>query len=396
MAFLGFSFNRNTAKPQVQPTTNSFASLAFSTPFMKIGSNNLSMPHINKYYTANNIVMFGDDNLYPQLLNQLYYTSSIHGSIVEFITNAVIGGEYSWKLEATNGVDKVNLLTFESKIKMAKTLRMITRDYIIHKRVCIVINKNDKGELVKIKRLDPSTIRNSACLTKFIYSSDWSKGMVEMKEYKRYDESINQRESIYIYQDETPGQDIYPIPSYNSILNLSFLDGEIAFFHKSNIKNGVFPSLAIRRPKDFSSIEDIDMFKKGISESNGAENAGRLLVLTGNGFDDTPEVVQINPNQNDKTFEQMSKDIKDNIAIAFGVNPSIMGVKTQGSLGNAQELEMSYAIFEKNVVKPTRNVIEEIINDIIYIAKIGNGVRINDFQIIEKTVQSADKNNPIQ
>lgn len=385
MGFFNFKFG-SKPQPLVQQTGNEYSNFAFSTPFMKIGNGNLSMPHINKYYTNNNFVLFGNDNLYPQLLNQMYYTSSIHGSIVEFITNSVIGGGVRWKNEPTNGIDKVKLMTFEKKINMDKLVRLITRDYIIHKRVCIIIYKNEKGELNKLKRVDPSTIRNNVNLNQFAYSSDWSRGMVDFKVYNRYDDSLIQRESLYVYQDETPGQDIYPIPSYNSILNLSYLDGEIAFFHKSNIKNGVFPSLAIRRPKDFSSIEEIEMFKKGITDSNGAENAGRLLVLTGNGFDDTPEVVQISANQNDKAFEVLNKDIKDNISIAFGINPSIMGVKTSGQLGNTEEIKTSYLIYKENVVRPTKTIIEEIINDIIYMGKIGNFININEYDIVENKI----------
>ena len=54
------------------PTSNG-TSFAFSTPFMKVGSSNLSLPVVDRYYTQNGVVRFGEDNLYPQLLNQMYY-----------------------------------------------------------------------------------------------------------------------------------------------------------------------------------------------------------------------------------------------------------------------------------------------------------------------------------
>lgn len=63
-----------------------------------------------------------------------------------------------------------------------------------------------------------------------------------------------------------------------------------------------------------------------------------------------------------------------------------MGIKVAGSLGNAQELEMSYAIFEKNVVFPFRRMIEEVFNDIMFIAGIKGDFIINGFKIVGEEI----------
>ncbi len=386
MKIFGMNFGKQY-NPIVQDVKDSNGkSMAFSTPFLNVGSGNLSLPQVNKYYTLNNIVMFGSDNLYPQLLNQMYYTSAIHGACIDFISNATIGGGYSWTVDKLAAQEKVDLLTFEKRFKLKKLTKLLTRDYVIHKRVCVSITRNEQGKVITMKRLDPSTIRNYVDMKCFIFSSDWSRGNIENKVYKRYVPGCKETETLYVYQDETPGQDVYPIPGYNSILNWANLDGDIAYFHKSNIQNAVFPSAVIRRPKEFGSIDEVTQFKEEISSKTGAGNGGRLLVLTGSGFDDVPEFTPVSTNSNDKLFEGTNKDLKDNIAIAHNINPSIMGIKVSGTLGNAQELEMSYAIFEKNVIMSLRETMEEIFNDLIDIAKIPNSVTINDYQIIEKTI----------
>lgn len=352
----------------------------FSTPFLKIGKGNLSLPSINKYYTQNGIVRFGNDNLYPQLLNQMYYTSAIHGACIDFISNAIIGGGYELT-EFTDLKDKIEFKTFDRINKISKLAKDITRDFIIHRRICIIVTKSADNKITKLKRIDPSTVRNSADNTKFVYSSDWSTSQ-KTKSFERYSITENQKESMYVYQDSSPGQDIYPIPSYNSILNYCFLDGEQSFFHKSNIQNSVFPSLVIRRPKNFSSIEELDNFKKSLESRTGAKDSGKILVLTGSGIDDTPQIDQLTVSNNDKMFETTAKEIKESIAIAHKINPSIMGVKVAGSLGNAQELTMSYQIFEKNVVIPDRQIIQEILNDLLHIGNIESDLTINNYQII--------------
>ena len=396
MAKYFFGLFGSDTKPMVQniPTpsdTNQFKSMGFSTPFMNVGTGNLSLPKVDRYYTNNNIVLFGSDNLYPQLLNQMYYTSPTHGACIDYITGSIIGGGYKWVNEVLTGVEKVNLLTFEKKYKFEKMAALLTRDYVIHRRVEVLICQNDNGDLVNMKRLDPSTIRNNKNLEEFVYSDDWSRGSFQLRRYCRYNKHKKQSESLYVFQDETPGQDIYPIPTYNSILNWAFLEGEIPFFQKSNIQNGVFPSLVIRRPKDFSSIEEMQLFKSGIASNTGAENGGKLIVLTGQGIDDTPDVVQISSNSNDKMFEVTEKSAKNNISTGNKIDPSIMGSSVAGSLGNNQQIEMLYTIFEKNVVMKDRKVMEEILNDLVDIAKIPNSIKINDYQIIDKVITDQTK-----
>jgi hypothetical protein len=371
-------------EPMTVETGSSYTNFAFSTPLSEVGKGNLSLPYVNKYYTQNNIVRFGQDNLYPQLLNQLYLTSPMLGTCINFLTNASIGGGYSWVDEKVSAQQKIDQLTFEKVNKFPKLAKLLDRDYIIHNRVTVIVQK--RSGAVKLKRVDPSTIRNGADLRTFVYSADWSKGMVDMKEYKRWTPECGEGEWLYVYQDETPGQDVYPIPQYNSILNWAYLDGESAFFHKANIQNSVFPSLVIRRPKEFQSVAEVDKFKKEISGKTGASSAGKVLVLTGNGMDQVPTLDVVSANSNDKVFEGTAKELKESIAISMGINPSIMGVKTAGQLGATTEIKDSYAICEKNVVKPIRETMTEILNELVEICKIKNNIIINEYQIVDGIV----------
>lgn len=364
---------------------------SFSTPFGEIGSGNLSLPYVSSNYQQNGFVRFGTDNLYPQLLNQIYSTSPIHGSCIDFITNSVIGGGYEFNIKPTTGIEAVALLTFETRNKFKKLAKLLTRDFIIHKRICVVVNRDEFGNFISFKRLDPSTIRHNQDNTRFGYSNDYSRGMVT-KEYDRYSAKSKVCETLYVYQDETPGQDIYAIPRYNSILNWAFLDSEQSFLQKSNIKNSIWPSLIIRNPKTFQSVDEVETFKAGIKNNKGAANAGNVLVLSGSGMEEVPEVVIPSTNQNDKLFETTSKDIKENICIAHTINPCIMGVKTQGQLGATTEIQDSYLIYEENVVYPNRNEMNDILNELLHISGIKNTLTINDYKVIKPIV---DPNAPV-
>jgi hypothetical protein len=68
-----------------------------------------------------------------------------------------------------------------------------------------------------------------------------------------------------------------------------------------------------------------------------------------------------------------------------------MGVKVAGSLGNAQELEMSYAIFEKNVVFPMRKQLENMYNELLQIANVNGTFNITGFKIIGEEIVGGEE-----
>ena len=57
---------------------------SFSTPFLPVGKGDLSLPYVNGRYSTNMWVRFGNDNLFPELLNQMYFSSPLHGAICDY------------------------------------------------------------------------------------------------------------------------------------------------------------------------------------------------------------------------------------------------------------------------------------------------------------------------
>jgi len=381
MKILGVEFGSKTPSVRTEPQ-------AFSTPFLKIGKGNLALPYIQSTVNNGSIVFFGEENLFPQILNQMYYTSSLHGAIIDFTINAVVGGGYEVDGLET-GKQRVDFEVFKRKVKLPKLIKTVARDNKIHKRVHFIMNFSDSGKWLSMKRVDPSTIRYRFD-GDFEYSTDWS-----VQQNRRiicaYNPMSPRGEMLYTYGEIGAGQDYYPIPTYSSCLNWVFLDGEQSLLHKSNIQNSIFPSLIIRRPKRFGSKKEAEDFKDGIAGASGSSNAGKVMVLTGDGMENTPEASTVSANNNDKLFESTAKEIKDNICFAHKINPSIMGIKVAGSLGNAQELEMSYAIYEKNVILPEREENEDIWSEIMQIAGVEGKLNIKGFKIIGEDIVDGEE-----
>lgn len=365
----------------------------FSTPFGTIGKGNLALPYVRETSTAEPFVRFGLDNLYPQIINQMYFTP-LNGSIINYKTNAVIGG--GWELDSpiTSGVEKVKEYTFIKKNKLKKLVRQITKDLIMHGRICIIVCNDGKN--ISLKRIGPEKVRNNSQKLIYTISDDWSRS-INIKQMVAYSPN-KMGESLYVYEiDGDAGQDIYPIPSYCSAMNDAFLDGQMPYLQKSNIINSIFPSFMIKLAKKFSSLDEADQFRQTIDKAKGAPEAGRILTFVANTAAELPTIEAIPTQQNDKVFDSTLQRVDADICRAHSIDPLLMGIRVTGGIGGqGNELGQSYTIFEKNVVMPLREMMTEVIDDLFSIANLPTTVTINNYQIIENVIIDKTETNPIK
>lgn len=363
---------------------------SFSTPFSKVGGANLSLPYVNGRYQVAGYIPFGQDNLYPELLNQMYYSSPLHGAIVDYKTNAVIGGGFNIMIDKLTNEEKVDLYAFEKKIKLKKIAPIVTKQLVIHNRVYFKLCFSDKGKLTKIENLSPEKLRRSRDGKTYFICEDWS-SRIDVLEIVPYHPLNKEYEQLFIYELPCIGQDYYPLPQYSSALNFAFLSGELSYLAKSNIQNAVFPSFAMMFPKRPQSEEEKNVLRRTIDKLKGAENAGKAVAFFANSAEQMPKIESLPTNSNDKLFQEASSLNTEQICFAHTIDPILMGVRTTGSLGSGSDIKQAYVIFEKNVVKPLRENVEDIFNELLHIAKVKGELKINNFQIINETIVEVDE-----
>jgi hypothetical protein len=363
---------------------------SFSTPFSKIGGGNLSLPYVNGRYQVAGYIPFGIENLYPETLNQMYYSSPLHGAIVDYKTNAVIGGGFNIIIDKLTNEEKLDLYAFEKKIKLKKTASIVTKQLVIHNRVYFKLCFSDKGKLTKIDNLSPEKLRRSRDGKTYFICEDWA-SRIDVLEIVPYHPLNKEYEQLFIYELPCIGQDYYPLPQYSSALNFAFLSGELSYLAKSNIQNAVFPSFAMMFPKRPQSEEEKNVLRRTIDKLKGAENAGKAVAFFANSAEQMPKIESLPTNSNDKLFQEASSLNTEQICFAHTIDPILMGVRTTGSLGSGSDIKQAYVIFEKNVVKPLRENVEDIFNELLHIAKVKGELKINNFQIINETIVEVEE-----
>jgi hypothetical protein len=358
---------------------------SFSTPFLKVGGANLTLPYVNGRNQTNGYIPFGQDNLFPELLNQIFYSSPLHGSIVGYKVNAAVGGGFNIVADRLTPQDKLELYTLERKLNIKKIVPAVTQQLILHNRVYFKLCFDDKMKLTKIVNLSPEKLRVNLDRKRYYICDDWS-SRIGVQEIKRYTPTCRDYEQLFVYEVECIGQDFYPLPQYTSALNFAFLSGELSYFAKSNIQNSVFPSFAMMFPKRPQSEEEKNMIRNTIDRLKGAANAGKAVAFFANSAEQLPKIESLPTNGNDKLFQEASQLNTEQICFSHTIDPILMGIRTTGSLGNGSDIKQAYVIFEKNVVMPLRDMVADIFNELLFIAKIDADFKINNYQIINEAI----------
>ena len=355
----------------------------YSTPFLKVGQGDLSLPYVRAYSHSEPYVRFGEDNLFSQLVNQMYHSSPLNSGIINFKTNAVIGGGYTLESITKTAKEKVAEYTFLKRIKFDKLSKQLTQDLVMHERVCLLICT--KNGTKHIKRLSPETVRINYHKNIVTVCEDWSRN-VNMCSYPVYNPAIKE-DSVYYYEVEgIAGQSIYPIPSYCSALNWCFVDGQMSYLMKSNLVNSIFPSFMLTLAKKFESDDEMRAFKETVEKAKGASEAGKILTFVSEFTENLPTITAIAQNNNDSLFIETVTNLEMNICRAHQIDPIIMGIRVGGKLGSGAELPVAYNIFMKNVIYPLRGEMEDIFNDIMMIGNFASSIKINDFRIVDDGV----------
>ena len=365
---------------------------SFSTPFLKVGGANLTLPYVNGRNQTNGWIPFGQDNLFPELINQVFYSSPLHGSIVQYKVNATVGGGFNIVTDRLSMEDKLELYTLERKMNIKKTVPAVTQQLILHNRVYFKLCFDDKMKLTKVENLSPEKLRVNIDKKRYFICDDWS-ARINVREIRRYSPASRDYEQLFVYEVNCIGQDYYPLPAYTSALNFAFLSGELSYFAKSNIQNSVFPSFAMMFPKRPQSEEEKSMIRNTIDRLKGAANAGKAVAFFANSQDQLPKIESLPTNGNDSLFQEASQLNTEQICFSHTIDPILMGIRTTGSLGSGSDIKQAYIIFEKNVIMPLREIITDIFNELLFIAKIDADFTINNYQIINEAIVELEEDS---
>ena len=330
---------------------------------------------------------YGEKNLFPQQLIELYDSSAMHHTAIQAIKDGIIG----------DGIDLIGGEYINSKGETVdEVFEKIALDYAIYNGYSVNVVWNKEGtRIAEIYHLPFANIRSGKQdendeITEYFYSSDWANvRKYKPVAYRSFDPTDNKGDNasqIYYCFNYTPGNDVYPLPAYVGALNDIELDSRVSRFHNANISNGLAPSMFVQFRNGIPTPEERRMIYNEIEETfTGQDNAGRFFLA----FSEPGKELEVTPieNANDDYYITLEERISSRILTAHRItSPLLLGIKdSAGFSSNADEIMIAYSHFMNTVVEPKR---KKILSTYAYLLKqfgLNVTVEVRSKQIIDNT-----------
>ena len=330
-----------------------------------------NIPHLVEK-TNQDWISFGEDNLYPNYLLELFLGSAINGALIKSI-GAMIYGE---GIAATNVDDNTD--TKESYLRLTELLHNsdddVLKDLAMDLKLfggCYVnvIWSRDRSKIAKMKHIPAQYIRSGKMIDgevdTYYYSADWSKckkSEYRPRPYAAFNtEDRTQASQILMIRDKNPALFYGFAPDYVAATDWIQMELEIAQFHLSNITSGMTPSMHVGFSNGVPTEEERRTIERQLNQKfAGTGNAGKILITFNDGKETTPTIEPIQMNDAQNAWVEMSKQSVNQILAGHRVtSPILFGIRSEGGgLGNnADELRDAYSLFNNTVVIPFQNTL---------------------------------------
>ncbi len=300
-------------------------------------------------------------NLYPNFLLELYNNSPLHKGIINSKIDYIIGDGLTVKGGDTPITFKPN-----ASDSFNELISKLVNDYLIFNYYAIEVVYNKLNKPIQYNHIPAHKIRSNKDRSKFWYSNDWFYEPNILLSYDVWSANGNPdgNSKVFFFTSYSPSvNNIYPIPDYSGAIKSIETDIAIRDFQINNIEN----SFSVSSILTFFNSSPNDEVKRAINQkiqnSYTGQNGGKIIVGFENKDGQAPDVQNISPTDWNEAYISVKADVTQDILTAHSVvSPMLFGIKTDGQLGGATELETAYEIFKNLYVKNRRNELESGLN----------------------------------
>ena len=321
-------------------------------------------------------VNYGDDNLFPQYLIDLFHSSSTHNALTTTIATMVFGeGFDATTLDGRLAFDQWNL---------NDELRKACVDFQIQGGFALEVNWSlDRTTIANVSHLPFENIRSGFVnedekVDYYYYSKDWSSKRAEVDEICTFDpeRNLDHPTQILYVKPFSPGSFYYPKPCYTGSIDYIELDKEIGKYHINNMLNGMAPSYRVHFLNGIPPQEERNRIRMDIErQMTGAGNAGKFIVTYSDDPERRPIFEPFELSDAHNQYQFLSEEVTAKIMVGHRVtNPQMFGVAVPGKLGGGGELAESADLFNQNVVRPNRRIVEETVQTLLRAAGLDSAV----------------------
>lgn len=323
------------------------------------------------------IYNFGRLNNYPDLLVELYDTSPTHQAVINRTALMIAGDGYDVQIKSDDLMDRVQVMMLteypNEKETLSQILAKVGRDVKLHGRYaieCIWNEAHDK--VVELKHVDAGGVRigitdANGNIPYYKYSDDWTTRNSEIITYTPFGKNIPGHRQLMYVQFMRSGHLYYGLPDYYASIDWIELESQIGISHSESAKNGFSPKVAVVFPAKPESESIETKIMDNLNATYSGSKGKKIMGIFSPRPELKPEIVPLNIENLHNQYMVVDGQTQNKILTGHGVvSPMLFGIKTEnGFSSNADELLLSYNIYNKTVVKPLQMNIEASLNKIL-------------------------------
>ena len=318
-----------------------------------------------------NITHYGLNNLYPQIMDELYKRSPLTKQAIKKLTQFSMG--LGWTSQGDKVVNRFGQ-TFND------ILRLVCEDVNTFSGFAMHFNFNATGKIEEIQHIPFPYVRLGAKDINGItdnvkVSNNWEGDSQKFKGYTGVTAT-----TYPLFNPKTAAEDAllgggghvlywtprmfaYPLATFDAIRDAVETDHSIQIFSRKNMDNGFLGTTIFKYPGGFDSEEDKRRTLAKVKGMTGAYNANSTIVA------ETPEdftgslIESIPAPNNDTLFNLTGQKVVDTILQNFSVPGPLLAVNPQGAVFSQEQIRDSYILMNLTT-ESTRKTIERVFDPI--------------------------------
>lgn len=318
---------------------------------------------------------WGDRDLYPGYLSELYDTVTTLGSVIDGCTDFTAGDDVLFNGERDRIMNKGGQTALD-------LIKELARNAWTFGGFAIEVVRDRVGDIAEVYCIDMQNLRTNKDNTVFWYSEKWGTSRPDPVEMSAYMASIKDRwagldeeqrnahASSVLYVKARPGK-VYPRSPFAAAVKACEIERCVDDFHINNLENGFVSSMIVNMnngvPEDAEKAE----IERGLQEKfAGHSNAGRIMVSFNPDKENAATFEVPKVEDFGDRYDALAKRSRQAIFTAFRANPNLFGIPTESLGFSSEEYESAFKLFNRTQIRPMQRKILDAFSKIYGTAAI--------------------------
>ena len=319
------------------------------------------------------MVQWGDRNLYPEFLWELYNSVPSLRAIINGTRDFIVGDTQTVQVAGfAAGVVNTKGGTIRELLENCAT------DYETFGGFAIQVIRSRSGAVAELYHCPMRYLRMNKECSVFYYSEKWNKPIkqnttiypafmpIAPERWAQLQPEEQERAYSTILLVKDSVTQTYPSPVYAAAVADCETERQVSQYHLNQINNGFTSSMIVNFNNGVPDDETKEEIERNFNEKfTGSQNAGRVMFAWNPDRTNAVTITEPKVDNFGDRYLSMSKHIRQQIFTAFRANPNLFGIPTENLGFSQEEYESAFRLYNRTMVRPIQRKLCDAIDKIL-------------------------------